>query len=252
MMKEKKDERHAIILQKVKKDRRISMVDLADILNVSEHTIRRDLKELSETGLLTAIRGGATVKSSMPFNIFERNKIDIDEKNIIAEKAIKLLENDQVIFFDGGTTTQAIAGHIPDHLKLTIVTHSFPVANILSTHPNIKLIFIGGELCNSSLTTKGAQTIQSYRQIYADLCFLGVCSIDYKKGLTARTNEEAEIKRVMCNQSNILVAATTSNKMNSAEPFFVTTSDNINFLITEKNPESIDFFNYSQQNIQLI
>lgn len=251
-MKEKKEERHAIILTKVKKDRRISMTALADELQVSEHTIRRDLKELSDTGLLTAVRGGAMVKSSMPFNIFDRTPLDIIEKNTIAEKAISLLHDGQVIFFDGGTTTQAIAGNIPDHLKLTVVTHSFPIANVLATHPGVTLIFAGGELCPSSLTTKGAQTIQTFEQVYADLCFLGVCSIDSEKGLTARSYEESAIKRVMCARSNTLIAATTSNKLDRSEAFFVHPANTIDFLITEKDPQHTDYKRYSQQGIQIL
>lgn len=251
-MKEKKEERHAIILTKVKKDRRLSMAELAEALHVSEHTIRRDLKELSDTGLLTAVRGGATVKSSMPFNIFERTSLDISAKNEIAEKAIRLLHDGQVVFFDGGTTTQAIAGNIPDHLKLTVITHSFPIANVLATHPNITLIFAGGELCSSSLTTKGAQTILTYEQVYADICFLGICSIDSTKGITARSHEEADIKRVMCQHANTLVATTTSNKIDTCEPFFVHNASSIDVLITEKDPQNTDYTRYSQQGIQIL
>jgi len=251
-MKEKKEERHAIILTKVKKDRRIAMTALADELQVSEHTIRRDLKELSDTGLLTAIRGGATVKSSMPFNIFDRTPLNINEKNEIAEKAISLLQDGQVIFFDGGTTTQAIAGNIPDHLKLTVVTHSFPIANVLANHPNVKLIFAGGELCSSSLTTKGTQTIQTFEQVYADLCFLGVCSIDSEKGITARSFEESAIKRVMCERSAKIVAAATSNKLDTSEAFFIRAASSIDFLITEKDPLTTDYQRYTQQGIQIL
>lgn len=251
-MKEKKEERHVSILTKIKAHRTIALTDLAEALHVSEHTIRRDLKELSDAGFLTAIRGGAIAKSSMPFNVFDRIPLSIEEKNIIADKAVRLLEPGQVVFFDGGTTTQAIAGNIPDHMKITVVTHSFPIANVLATHPNVKLIFAGGELCSSTLTTQGVQTIHTFEQVYADLCFSGICSIDSEKGVTARTSEEAEIKRVLYKHSEKLIAVTTSNKLDKSDAFFVSPANAIDFLITEKDPDNTDYKHYHQLGIQIL
>ena len=248
----KKEDRHELILSRIKKDRKISMVELASELNVSEHTIRRDLKELAEVGLLTTVRGGARVKSSMPFNIYDRDAIDVNQKNAIAEKSIELLQQDQVVFFDGGTTTQAIAGYIPDHMKLTVVTHSFLIANVLATHPNVKLIFAGGELCKSSFTTQGIQMINTFEKIYADICFLGICSIDDKKGITARTSEEADVKRIMCQNSSQIVAATTYNKLYTTEPFFVCPVTAIDYLITEKNSTDTELQPFINQGIQIL
>lgn len=91
IMKEKKEECHTIILTKVRMHRTIALIDLAEALHVSEHTIRRDLKELSNAGLLTGIRRGATAKSSIPFNVFDRTSLSIEEKNKIAEKAVRLV-----------------------------------------------------------------------------------------------------------------------------------------------------------------
>ncbi|MFZ4861603.1 DeoR/GlpR family DNA-binding transcription regulator [Sphingobacterium sp. Mn56C] len=251
-MKETKLERHNFILGRIKKDRKISMTALAKELQVSAHTVRRDLKELSTTGLLTAVRGGAMVKSVLPFNRVDRSGLQLNEKTIIAEKAVTLLADGMLVFMDAGTTIEAIAGFIPDSLRITVVTHSFAIANILASHPGVKLIFAGGELCPASFSTQGSQTIDTFRKINADICFLGVCSMDSEAGISARTWEEAALKQVMCRQSKTLVAAATFHKLGHRDPFFVVETGGINYLITEKTADMPDFLPYKQQNIQII
>lgn len=247
-----KEERHDFILAKIKKERKLAMTDLAAELDVSEHTVRRDLKELSDAGLLRAIRGGATVRSSIPFDIYDRHNLDVLEKQSIAEKSVKLLKDNQVVFFDGGTTTQAIAGNIPDSLSLTVVTHSLPIANILSNHPNIQLIFAGGIFCKSSLTTQGQLPVSVFEEIYADISFLGVCSLDHQRGLTARTLDEAYLKRVLCKNSTNIVAATTVNKLDTTNPFLVCPIADISYLITEKNPSEATLDCFHKQGITIL
>ncbi len=247
-----KEERHDFILVKIKKERKLVMTELAAELGVSEHTVRRDLKELSDAGLLRAIRGGATLRSNLPFDIYDRNNLDVMEKQAIAEKSITLLKDHQVVFFDGGTTTQAIAGNIPDSLNLTVVTHSLPIANILANLPNISLIFAGGAFCKSSLTMQGQQTISTFEEIYADVSFIGVCSLDPYRGLTARTREETAIKRVLCKNSMNIVAATTSNKLDTLASFLTCRASDISYLITEKDPSDRILQPYIEQGITIL
>lgn len=247
-----KEERHDFILVKIKKERKLVMTELAAELAVSEHTVRRDLKELSDAGLLRAIRGGATLRSNLPFDIYDRNNLDVMEKQAIAEKSITLLKDHQVVFFDGGTTTQAIAGNIPDSLNLTVVTHSLPIANILANLPNISLIFAGGAFCKSSLTMQGQQTISTFEEIYADVSFIGVCSLDPYRGLTARTREETAIKRVLCKNSMNIVAATTSNKLDTLASFLTCRASDISYLITEKDPSDRILQPYVEQGITIL
>ncbi|WP_286769050.1 DeoR/GlpR family DNA-binding transcription regulator [Sphingobacterium sp. 40-24] len=247
-----KEERHDFILVKIKKERKLVMTDLAAELGVSEHTVRRDLKELSDAGLLRAIRGGATLRSNLPFDIYDRNNLDVMEKQAIAEKSITLLKDHQVVFFDGGTTTQAIASNIPDSLNLTVVTHSLPIANILANLQNISLIFAGGAFCKSSLTMQGQQTISTFEEIYADVSFIGVCSLDPYRGLTARTREETAIKRVLCKNSMNIVAATTSNKLDTLASFLTCRASDISYLITEKDPSDDILQPYAAQGITIL
>jgi len=247
-----KEERHDYILSKIKKERKLAMADLAVELNVSEHTVRRDFKELSDAGLIRAIRGGATIKSNIPFHIYDRNNLDVSEKQIIAEKSVALLKDNQVVFFDGGTTTQAIAGNIPNNISLTVVTHSLPILNILSNHPNIKLIFAGGEFCRSSLTMQGLVTVSMFEGIYADIAFIGVCSLDVQLGLTARSLEEASIKKVICKNSINIVAATTFNKLDTTESFVVCPTSDVNYIITEKDPSEKTLNHYHQKGIIIL
>ena len=96
-----KEERLNIILNTLNKDQKVLLSDLSEQLNVSEDTIRRDIKTLSYRGLLKAVRGGAVPHSPTPRHFRAREHYDLGSKDIIARKALQFLENDQVILFDG-------------------------------------------------------------------------------------------------------------------------------------------------------
>jgi DeoR/GlpR family transcriptional regulator of sugar metabolism len=117
-----KEERFRIILEKLSKDQKVTLKTLSKQLKISEYTVRRDLKELTDQGLLKAVRGGAIPHSPTPHNFVDRLEYKTDAKKIIAEKALSLLQNGQVVVFDGGTTAMAIASILPRDLQITVVS----------------------------------------------------------------------------------------------------------------------------------
>lgn len=240
----KKEERQKVILEYLSKEHRLTLMELSVYLNVSEDTIRRDVKELSDQGLLKAVRGGAVAPSPIPLHFRNREKHDLENKKIIAEKAISYLKDGQVVFIDGGTTSLALVASFPYDLKITVITNSFPVAALIEDLPNIELIFAGGRMCKTSFTTASIETIDFFRNFRADICILGLCSIHHERGVTGILYDDSQIKRNMIQHSDFVIALGSIEKVGTAESYSVCPIKDINVLVTNIDPEdeSLKFY----------
>jgi DeoR/GlpR family transcriptional regulator of sugar metabolism len=229
-----KEERFQYILDKLSEDQKVTLKTLSKQLKVSEYTVRRDLKELTDKGLLRAVRGGAIPHSPTPHHFLERLTYKSDEKKIIAEKAARLLHNGQVVVFDGGTTALAIASILPPDLQITVVTNSFPVVSVLESHPNIEVLFAGGRLYKSAFASIGHDTIRFFRSIRADIYFMGICSIHPTIGVTTINYEESEVKKAIVEVSKQVIALTPHERINTAEAFFICPLSSVDTIITDE------------------
>jgi DeoR/GlpR family transcriptional regulator of sugar metabolism len=216
-----KEERFQAILSSLQKDHRVLLPELSKQLKVSEDTVRRDIKELSAQKLLREVRGGAVPHAPGPHNLKERSAFASRQKQAMAKKAIKLIHPGQVIILDSGTSTLAVASMIPADMKLTVITNCFPIVNMLQDHKSVDIFFAGGKLHRDSLITTGTDAVNFYKDFHADICFLGICSIDQELGLTALSHEEAAVKKVMIKAAGQVIALTTPEKINTAEPFHI-------------------------------
>lgn len=248
----KKEERQKIILDYLSKEHRVTSIELSEFLSVSEDTIRRDLKELSDQGLLKAVRGGAVAPSPIPLHYRKREKHDLENKKIIAEKAISYLKDGQVVFIDGGTTSLALVASFPYDLKLTVVTNSFPVAVLVEDLPNIELIFAGGKMCKISFATASIETIDFFRNFRADICILGICSIHHERGITGVFYEDSQIKQNMIQNSNFVIGISSVEKVETAESYFVCPIKDIDVLVTNISPEDEIFKVYKNAGITIL
>ncbi|TKC06155.1 DeoR/GlpR family DNA-binding transcription regulator [Pedobacter frigoris] len=247
-----KEERKQQIIDHIGKEGKVLLGDLSKLLNVSEDTVRRDIKELSDEGLLKAVRGGAILHSPIPLHYREREHYDVGHKEIIAEKALKFIKNGLVIIFDAGTSALAVATKLPKELKITVITNSFPVANVLEDHPNAEVIFVGGRLNKSSFSTMGYEAIQTIKNVRADICFLGICSIDLNLGVTGLNYEDSQIKKTMVETSKQIIALSTFEKLNTAENYYICAANEINTIITDIDPDRSDLQHYKDAGIEII
>jgi DeoR/GlpR family transcriptional regulator of sugar metabolism len=234
-----KEERFKLILKKLSDDQRVTLKTLSKELLVSEYTVRRDLKELTDQGLLRAVRGGAIPHSPTPHHFLDRLNYQSDVKKIIAEKAVRLLQNGQVVVFDGGTTSLAIASILPKDLQITVVTNSFPIVNVLESHPNIEVLFAGGRLYKSAFTSIGHDAIRFLRNVCADIYFMGICSIHPTIGVTTINYEESEVKKAIVDVTKKVVALAPHERINTAEAFFICPSSAVDTLITDEEGKEL-------------
>lgn len=244
-----REERLEIILDYLSKDNKVLLTDLSEKLNVSEDTVRRDIKVLADQKLLKAVRGGAVPHSSVPHHYREREKEGIASKKIIAAKAIEFLSDGLVVFMDGGTSTLAVAQSLPHDLKITVVTNSFPIANALEDHPAAEVIFAGGRLHKLSFTTIGQNAIDTFKNIRADVYMLGICSIHPLLGITTKDYEEAELKKVMINVSQQTIALSTLEKIGTADPYFIGPVTDLDVILTDAPSNDISLSGYAEAGV---
>ncbi|TFW26283.1 DeoR/GlpR transcriptional regulator [Massilia arenosa] len=209
------------LLDLLKRDGRLVARQLSEELNVSEDTIRRDLREMARDGLLQRVHGGALPASPALGNFTARQDIATDDKAAIGRAAAAMVQPGQVIFVDGGTTCAQLVRALPRHLQATVVTHSPSIAMELMGHPAIEVVMLGGRLFRHSMVNVGAGTIEQIAQIRADTYFMGVTSVHPDTGLSTGDYEEACVKRALCRAAAETIVLASSEKLGTAAPYKV-------------------------------
>lgn len=247
-----KEERRNFIMSEVKMRNRVLLSDLAVKLEVSEDTVRRDLKYLDKHGQVKKVHGGA-ISNSYHLYHYQENEIYAHEsKSIIAHKAHALLKEGQVILMTGGTTNLELARLLPRNFQATVFTVSLPVAMQLLEHPTIETIFMGGRLSREAQIALGAETVQALSQIKADLCFLGTSHLDAEYGLTEIDWDVVQLKKAMIQASKKIVSLTISEKINSVQRYKVCETQAIHTLITELKPNDIFLDPFRKQGLEIL
>ncbi|WP_437919961.1 DeoR/GlpR family DNA-binding transcription regulator [Sphingobacterium sp. LRF_L2] len=244
-------ERHQVILAELRKKQKVEYSELSSLLAVSEDTIRRDVNELVEKGLLSKVKGGASVNTVLPISYEGRAKYATPEKEVVADKAQHVFESGMTVIFDGGTTPFMVAATLPHDIALTVFTHSFPVANLFLQAENIKTVFIGGTLSTNSQITTGIKVYEEYSKIQADICVLGVHSLDAHLGITDPITEESMVKKMICQVSDSVVAVATSDKLHRKSTYHVCSMADIGTLITELPPTDNLLHSFIAQGVTL-
>jgi DeoR/GlpR family transcriptional regulator of sugar metabolism len=214
-----KEERQRRILAILGAEGRVVAAELPDRLGVSGHTVRRDLEELAAAARLRRVHGGAVTASPVAATYEARAGQAVPGKIATARAAVTLLEPGQVVILDGGTTALHVVDAIPPGHTGTVVTHSPPVATALAGRPGIDVVVVGGSLDREAMVCVGAAAIEAYGRVTADLCFLGVWSLNATTGISSRYYEEAELRRVLLERADRVVALASREKLGSVAAF---------------------------------
>jgi DeoR/GlpR family transcriptional regulator of sugar metabolism len=235
-----KEERQRRILDVLAAEGRLVAADLPGRLDVSGYTVRRDLEELAEAGLLRRVHGGAVPRSPVAATYAEREEQSIEGKRAAARAAATLLEPGQVAIVDGGTTALALVEEIPASHRGTFVTHSPLVAAALARRDGADVVLVGGALDPGPMVAVGAETVGAYRRITADVCFLGVWSLHAEAGISGRYHEEAEVRRVLVERADRVVGLASRDKLGTVSAFASAPATALTHLATEPGvPEEL-------------
>ena len=230
-----KKERQEFILHQLNLHNKILCADLSNKMGVSDDTIRRDLQELAQEDKLIKVHGGALSKSF--HTAFDRKMVyNLEDKNIIAQKTAALVQSGMYILTSGGTSILEFAKSLDSNLNATFFTCSLNAAIEFAHHPSIEVVMIGDKVSKDSMLTTGASAVQTIESIQADLCILGINSLDTQFGLSENDWEVVQIKKAMIKASKKTICIGISEKLNSQQKIKVANLDEIDILITELDP----------------
>jgi DeoR/GlpR family transcriptional regulator of sugar metabolism len=236
------EERRKKILSRLSQEGQLLSTSLVKEFTVSEDTIRRDLKELADAGLLKKVHGGAMPMTTVPYDYGARQELNIEEKSAMARRAVSLLRNGMLIFVDGGTTVVQLAQHLPADYQGTFVTHSLPTATALATLQRSQVILLGGKLIPTLLITTGPAQIDQAKQFRPDLAIVGVHGLTHQDGATVESYDDASIKRVFMQNSAEIVVLAGHEKLGFVAAYNVAATGDISYLISDADEEKLKPF----------
>ena len=198
------EKRHKLILEKLERESVVYLNDLVKYLSTSESTIRRDLTALDKAGLLRKVHGGATLLKEISINttddiVENRQTLNIDEKLKIAEYAASLIEDNDLVYIDAGTTTELMINFI-NNTKAIFVTNGIVHARKL-IKKNCTTYILGGELKLTTEAIVGAETVNSLRKYNFTKGFFGANGVDIERGFTTPDVKEAMVKEEALHRS---------------------------------------------------
>lgn len=193
------EQRRRAVLQAIRTEAGVQTAALAERFGVSEMTIRRDLDELAEQGLVRRVHGGAVSPRAMrDERPFDATRIEREPaKQRIGAAAAAMVQPGDTVIIDIGTTALQVACHLHDRPGLTVVTNNLAVYEELVADPTIDLLLLGGLVRRNYRSLTGFLTEDALRQIRADIMFLGTSGISDDLLLLDTTVEEIPAKRAM-------------------------------------------------------
>ena len=250
-----KEERHATILNMQMQHDNILVTELSELLNVSSVTIRKDLTELEKESKLYRNHGKAILINPYINNrsVNEKEKLNIEEKNEIGKFGASLINKNDSIIIASGTTVHALARnmHPDDSDKLTVITASLEVAEILSKLHNVDIIVLGGILRHSSLSVVGKFAESTLANFSCSTLFLGVDGIDLEYGITTTDVREALLNRAMIESAQKVVVLADSSKFGRRGFSKIAGLDEIDRIITDSNVSHVVVDKLSAMGIEI-
>jgi DeoR family fructose operon transcriptional repressor len=224
------EERRLRILQALDEAGTLSTEQLAQRLEVSAETIRRDLVQLDQQGRLQRVHGGAmngkVVRQEEP-PFAERAGVAAEAKRRIAQVASGLVAPGQTVAFDVGTTALAVARALPGSFHGTVVTCSLA---------GVEVLVAGGRVRGGDLAVSNAQTVEFFRDVHADVAFLGSGGVDPEAGLTDFYVDEVVTRRVIIAKASAAYVLADASKLGKVAAHRVCGLDEVTAVVTDQRP----------------
>ena len=236
------EERRRAILEILTREGRVFVKDLARHFQTSQVTIRKDLEVLDEQHHLHRTHGGALPWREGALEdptLREKEQLHRKEKLHIADAAVRMVNEGQVVILDSGTTTTAIARGLRVFRKLTVITNAVNIAAELAGTP-IEVILTGGTLRKNSFSLVGPIAEETLRHLNADLLFLGVDGFDVEHGLSTPNLLESKVNRVMAEMAKRTVVVCDSSKFGRRSLSLICATAAVQHVITDRGISKAD------------
>jgi len=229
--------RQADIVALARSSGRLDVDMLATHFGVSPQTIRKDLNELCEHGVLQRFHGGAMLPSSVVNMAYEsRRQLATDAKRRIGERAARLIPNDCSLLINIGTTTEQVAMALRSHRGLMVITNNLNVVNILRGYPEIEVIVSGGVLRHSDAAIVGEPAVDFLRQFKVDYAVIGASGIDEDGTLLDYDYREVEVSRKIVESSRCAILVADALKYGRSAPVRIGHVSDLDHFVTDAAP----------------
>lgn len=226
------------ILERISNHRKVSVADVASTLDVSDETVRRDLKSLEREGLLRRVHGGAisvTPIRDEPINL--RAQKLAQEKALIAQLAVKLISDGTSVFLNIGSTVEALARQLGHFNDLKLYTNSLNVARIANEFKGVTVFVTPGQLRSVETDLVGYDTISYIQNYYFDTVFMGVAGVDIERGFMDYEEDESRIRQALIKSARNKVMLADSSKFGRSANICSASFSVIDRLVTDVQPD---------------
>lgn len=226
--------RQTEILDLARAEGRVVVEDLAQRFDVTLQTIRRDLTELAEAGLLDRVHGGAIARTGVANIGYEqRRRMNEAAKTAIARACAAEIPDNASLILNLGTTTEAVARELLQHRNITVVTNNMNVANILVANPSCEIMVAGGALRRSDGGLVGDLTTQFFEQFKVDFAIIGASALDLDGDLLDFDLAEVRVSRAILRQARRSFLVTDASKLGRSAPARIASLSELDCLFTD-------------------
>jgi DeoR family transcriptional regulator, fructose operon transcriptional repressor len=237
-------ERQQLLAERLHLDGRLVVIEVAEELDVSSETIRRDLAVLERDGLAQRVHGGAVAARALTVlepGLAQRTSTNAEQKERIGREAAAFLpEPGGSMVLDAGTTISHLVDAIPLDHPLTVITHAIPTASKLTAIPSVSLHLLGGRVRGVTAAAVGQSTVDALASLQVDVCFLATNAASPGHGLSTPDAEEAAVKRALAASARLVVAVFDSSKLAVEHVFSFASYDDLDVVVTDKDASAED------------
>lgn len=248
------EERRQQILQQLRQVGKVMVDELSARFGVSAPTIRADLTLLEKQGLLRRTHGGALpVESTLyepPYSVREMK--NLPEKRAIARVAVTLVQDDETVLLDAGTTTFEIALQLKQRRGLKVVTNSLAIALELMERKDMEVVLLGGSVRPARRATLGELVLHALDMIYVDHAFLSFNGVDARAGYTSVDFEAAAIKHKMMQHARQVIVVADHAKLGQVAFARVAPAAAAHVLIVDDGAPAAVLKAFEEQGVRLL
>ena len=234
------EERQEAILNLLSRDGKVRVKDLSEMFKVTEDCIRKDLGALEKQGKLKRTYGGAVVRRENlhMLEVSKHRNTDVEAKRRIAQAAVKLIHEKDMVFLDISTSNLAIAELlVKTDREMTVVTNMIDILVVLARNPKIRLAFAGGKINKSRDGFWGGMTLDFISRLKPDIAFVGAVGVDVKENSVSTYDIEDGInKAAIVRVSKRAYVVAEARKLSSDGNYNYTSLDTLSGLITDSKP----------------
>lgn len=233
-------QRREAIIQVIREKKKVKIIELSTMFDVSRETVRNDLYEIEESnGSIRKVYGGAVLDEiTKESAYYTRRKTNETAKKNIAKFATNLIENGDTIYLDYGSTVLNLAEMLANKKDLLVVTNTLPIINVLAEFKDVSIFVPGGIIRRNEFSFEGASALRAIEDIYVDIGFFGCSGINLRSGITNIYEDEVNFSKQMLAQATKSIVLADHSKFGITSYRQVASFSEIDMIVTDRIPDA--------------